>query len=241
MNQTARAAPPVATARPAPLGRLLSTLFFGNAALFALDAPGVRTVDATGLFAVPGCNDMHVHAFGPDASDGTLAPSTPAGPPGPDSTPSSTSAPATPSGSPPPPKKRRCDCRRSRCPPFVERRVQAAVRRRLINPAAYSKADDVARLQRVFDTHSHSKAPAIAEEFAVHGTWHVPTLMRLRTQQLADLPEFASDPRLRYLPPLKTLQMTTSDAAVFLGRTAETGRLAPGYLADLVVLEGDPP
>ena len=42
------------------------------------------------------------------------------------------------------------------------------------------------------------------------------------------------------LSPLRILQMTTSDAARFLGRTKTMGRVAPGIVADLVLLDADP-
>ncbi len=42
------------------------------------------------------------------------------------------------------------------------------------------------------------------------------------------------------LSPLRILQMTTSDAAMFLGRQDRMGQVAPGYVADLVLLDGDP-
>lgn len=42
------------------------------------------------------------------------------------------------------------------------------------------------------------------------------------------------------LTPLRILQMTTSDAADFLGRSATMGGVAVGHNADLVLLDGDP-
>ena len=42
------------------------------------------------------------------------------------------------------------------------------------------------------------------------------------------------------LSPLRILQMTTSDAARFLGRTDTMGRIAPGFDANLVLLDADP-
>lgn len=42
------------------------------------------------------------------------------------------------------------------------------------------------------------------------------------------------------LSPLRILQMTTSDAARFLGRTRTMGGVAPGMDADLVLLDADP-
>lgn len=42
------------------------------------------------------------------------------------------------------------------------------------------------------------------------------------------------------LPPLRILQMTTSDAAEFLGHSATDGHIAPGTNADMVLLDRDP-
>lgn len=42
------------------------------------------------------------------------------------------------------------------------------------------------------------------------------------------------------LTPLRILQMTTSDAADYLGRTRSMGAVAPGMNADLVILSADP-
>lgn len=42
------------------------------------------------------------------------------------------------------------------------------------------------------------------------------------------------------LPPLRILQMTTSDAARFLGREESMGAIAPGMAADAVLLAADP-
>ena len=71
----------------------------------------------------------------------------------------------------------------------------------LINPAAFEKPDSAARLQRAFDTYSDDKCRALAALFVNHATWQVPTLVRLRTEYLADLPEYAHDPSLPYISP----------------------------------------
>lgn len=42
------------------------------------------------------------------------------------------------------------------------------------------------------------------------------------------------------LSPLRILQMTTIDAARFLGKTATMGAVEPGWNADPVLLDGDP-
>ncbi|MFO0958633.1 MAG: amidohydrolase family protein [Isosphaeraceae bacterium] len=42
------------------------------------------------------------------------------------------------------------------------------------------------------------------------------------------------------LTPARAIRSATSDAALLLGREKELGRVAPGFLADLVAVEGDP-
>jgi len=71
---------------------------------------------------------------------------------------------------------------------------------RLINPAAFDNATDIARLQRAFDTYSEAQCRALAKVFVANHTWNVPTLVRLRTQELADSPEYLSHPALPYIP-----------------------------------------
>jgi imidazolonepropionase-like amidohydrolase len=42
------------------------------------------------------------------------------------------------------------------------------------------------------------------------------------------------------LTPAKAIRSATSDAAELLGKASSVGKLAPGYLADLIAVEGDP-
>ena len=86
-------------------------------------------------------------------------------------------------------------------PSFVEKLVMGHIRKLLINPAAFEKPEEAARLQRAFNTYDENKCRMLAARFAENGTWHVPTLVRLRTQELADAPEYESDPALQYLKP----------------------------------------
>lgn len=199
-------------------------------------------------------------------------------------------------------------------PVFIQKLLAGTISEMLINPAAFEKPDSAARLQKAFDTYSDDKCRALAALFVANATWHVPTLVRLRTEYLADLPEYARDPSLPYirpasverwhevtqryrqlppamlatfqdayrrdllltkmfadagvpmmtgtdsggdvpgqslhqefdelaragLTPLKILQMTTSDPARFLGRTATMGTVAAGQNADLVLLDANP-
>ena len=187
----------------------------------------------------------------------------------------------------------------------------------MVNPVNRSRPGDVDLLRRAVDTFDERKAADLAGVFVDAGTWHVPTLIRLRTQQLCDASEFADDPHLHYmagptvktwraaaerfgrftaeqratfrdaydvllrltkildtagvkmltgsdavgaawevpgfalhrefgelaragLTPLRILQMTTIDAAEFLGIGATAGTVEAGRNADLVLLSRNP-
>ena len=86
-------------------------------------------------------------------------------------------------------------------PPFVQRLLTDRINRMLINPAAFEKPESAARLQRAFDSYSDDRCQSLATLFAAQQTWQVPTLVRLRTEYLADLPEYAHDPYVPYLSP----------------------------------------
>lgn len=77
-----------------------------------------------------------------------------------------------------------------RVPGFVQEMLMKHLRKRLINPAAFDDAAYTARLQRAFDTYSEAECRALATIFVANQTWNVPTLVRLRTQELADSPEY---------------------------------------------------
>lgn len=199
--------------------------------------------------------------------------------------------------------------------PYLDRFVMWRLQTLLINPAAFAKPADIARLGQAIATYDPARCATLARIFIAHGTWNVPTLVRLRNQYLADDPAYQHDPYLRYMPqsnidswrevtrkfaamppatratyravyahalmltklfsdlgvpmmtgtdgggysspgqslhqefdelaragiaPLKILQMTTTAPAAFLGRTATMGRVAVGYDADLVLLDGNP-
>lgn len=201
-----------------------------------------------------------------------------------------------------------------RIPSFIQGMFSGRVRKFLINPAASEEEVDVRRLQRAFDSYDDGKCRTLLTLFAKNQTWSVPTLVRLRTQYLADLPEYRRDAMIPYippqsfkewtdvsdtfarlpasslrtfrsgyrhaleltrleaqmgvpmmagtdgsgqapgqalqqefielaragLPPLKILQMTTTDPARYLGRTATMGSIAAGKNADLVILNANP-
>ncbi len=84
--------------------------------------------------------------------------------------------------------------------PFLEKLVMKRLGSMLINPAAFAKPKDVERLKRAMDSFDLGKGQAVAERFRADGSWHVPTLVRLRTQEYADLPEYEQDEMLSYMP-----------------------------------------
>jgi imidazolonepropionase-like amidohydrolase len=84
--------------------------------------------------------------------------------------------------------------------PFLDKLAAPLLRKYLVNPAAHTKAKDIARLQQAFDTFDEAKCLALAARFVADECWQVPTLTRLRTQELADSPEYPIDPNLRYVP-----------------------------------------
>ncbi len=79
--------------------------------------------------------------------------------------------------------------------------VPQLMARRLLNPAAFEEEEDVARLQRAFDSYEPGECRALAQALARNGTWMVPTLVRLRSQYLQDSPEYRTDPVIPYLEP----------------------------------------
>jgi imidazolonepropionase-like amidohydrolase len=105
--------------------------------------------------------------------------------------------------------------------PFLERIVGWRMQKLLVNPAAFSDPIDVARIQRALDTYSEDKAAAVAAELAEHGTWQVPTLVRLRSMEYAGAPEYERDESLTYLP-AKNITRWRTVTAKFLALPAET-------------------
>jgi imidazolonepropionase-like amidohydrolase len=79
-------------------------------------------------------------------------------------------------------------------------KVADFLRAMVINPCLASGPVAAAGLRRSIDTFSAERAAELAARFAADGTWQVPTLIRARTSKLADAPEYAADPNLRYVP-----------------------------------------
>lgn len=84
--------------------------------------------------------------------------------------------------------------------PFLETLVMKRLAKMLINPSAFAKPADVDRLKRAIDSYDPEKGHAVAEQFRADGSWQVPTMVRLRTQEYADLPEYERDEMLDFMP-----------------------------------------
>jgi hypothetical protein len=104
--------------------------------------------------------------------------------------------------------------------PLIELIVTWRMQSLLVNPAAFTDPIDVARIQRALDTYSADKAASVAAELTRHGTWQVPTLVRLRSMQYAGAPEYESDESLAYLP-AKNIKRWRTVTAKFLALPAE--------------------
>ena len=52
----------------------------------------------------------------------------------------------------------------------------------------------------LLDSFVQSKCEDLAKTFVSHQTWQVPTLVRERTSEFADAPQYTNDPNLRYVP-----------------------------------------
>jgi imidazolonepropionase-like amidohydrolase len=104
--------------------------------------------------------------------------------------------------------------------PFLERIVTWRMQNLLVNPAAFSDPVDVARIQRALDTYDADKAAAVAAQLAEHGTWQVPTLVRLRSMEYAGEPEYERDEQMAYLP-AKNIKRWRKVTAKFLAMPAE--------------------
>jgi imidazolonepropionase-like amidohydrolase len=115
-------------------------------------------------------------------------------------------------------------------PAFVQRFIMKRIAKRLVNPAAFADPVDVARLQRAFDTYSADKCEALAARFVADGVWQTPTLVRLRTQYLADDPAYQTDPALASMPEdnIKTWRAATDTFRALPADTLATYHSAYG-------------
>jgi imidazolonepropionase-like amidohydrolase len=98
--------------------------------------------------------------------------------------------------------------------PFMDKIFMKILRKIVINPVQRTSPANVELLQRAIDNFSAEKAEALAKRFVADGTWHVPTLIRERTSELCDAPEYRSDPNLRFVA-ASTVKEWTKAATTF--------------------------
>jgi len=110
--------------------------------------------------------------------------------------------------------------------PFMDKLMTAMIKKIVVNPLARATSVDVAALERADSTFDEDRVRALAAHFVADGTWQSPTLIRVRTQQFADAPEYRNDPNLRYLAPgtIKQWQKTTKKFGQLPAATRATFR-----------------
>lgn len=88
--------------------------------------------------------------------------------------------------------------------------IEGLIRRALINPILATSAADFPRYERVLDTFDAAKCDELASEFKANGTWQAPTLIRLRTMEMADDPDYLAGPELIYAYPASRREWAAS-------------------------------
>jgi len=103
--------------------------------------------------------------------------------------------------------------------PFMDRVVARLIKKIAVNPTRLSRAADVELMQHAVGTFDQGKAEALAARFAADGTWQCPTLIRKRTSQLCDAPEYRNEENLRYVCD-RMVKTWTASADAFAKRPA---------------------
>ena len=73
-------------------------------------------------------------------------------------------------------------------------------------------------------TYSEAQARDLAAHFVAAGTWLVPTLIRVRTMEIGDDPQYRNDPNLQYVPAADAADVGRGLATIFGQRIAGRGR-----------------
>ncbi|WP_017523542.1 amidohydrolase family protein [Pusillimonas noertemannii] len=69
----------------------------------------------------------------------------------------------------------------------------------ILNPRAYDGNQNARFYQRVLDTYDENTCEALSQAFVHNGTWQIPSLIRLRTQDWGNDPLYRQDPNLIYV------------------------------------------
>jgi hypothetical protein len=103
--------------------------------------------------------------------------------------------------------------------PFMDRVVATMIKKIAVNPTKLSRPADVELMRHAVGTFDHGKAKALAAHFVADGTWQCPTLIRKRTSQLCDAPEYRTEENLRYVAD-STVKTWSAAADTFAKRPA---------------------
>jgi hypothetical protein len=103
--------------------------------------------------------------------------------------------------------------------PFMDRVVATMIKKIAVNPTRLSRPADVEVMRHAVGTFDQGKAKALAGHFVADGTWQCPTLIRKRTSQLCDAPEYRTEENLRYVAD-GTVKTWTAAADTFAKRPA---------------------
>ncbi|MDM0044400.1 amidohydrolase family protein [Variovorax dokdonensis] len=101
--------------------------------------------------------------------------------------------------------------------------AQAAIARMIANPAMNVKPHQFANMRRVIDSFDATRCGELARELIKDGAWQAPTLIRLRTMELADDPAYRGDANLRFMP-VPVQQMWRELSAQFGQRISQVDR-----------------
>lgn len=84
-------------------------------------------------------------------------------------------------------------------PPYMPPVTQPAILASyLLNPRAFDGAAYAPIFQKILDTYDDGACKSLVGKYAAKGTWHVPTLIRLRTQSYGNDPAYVQNPQLKY-------------------------------------------
>jgi imidazolonepropionase-like amidohydrolase len=107
--------------------------------------------------------------------------------------------------------------------PFKDEIMAWAAPKMVVNPAMLSGPAELARIHQITSTFSEDRCRRLAADFVADGTWQVPTLIRLKTSELADAPEFNNDPNLRYIPS-EEVRLWRATAGTFIEKFSPASR-----------------
>ena len=83
--------------------------------------------------------------------------------------------------------------------PFMDKLLGALLKRIVVNPMLRTAPAMVEVLDRIIDSFDEERARQMAAVFIENETWQSPTLIRERTNEIGDDPEWQADPDLRFV------------------------------------------